>query len=236
MTANFGGIDPVRVLPSHDNIDAIYYTDQETVLRADPIALSSWSQVVTPNYPRDDFGPRLRARYFKLQIHRLEEVRGRRWLVWADSSLAFVETDFILEQVHRLSRLPSHQRLLLIPHPDRKTVVEEYEFIRDQIAAGNQYLRVRYEGEKMAEQMEYFRRQAWQTSAQLWCGTFWIVENSDLMNRVWDSWWDQNLRFGLMDQLSLPPLLDHYHCDPQPLDVLLWKNEHFSKGQHDRTM
>ena len=31
-----------------------------------------------------------------------------------------------------------------------------------------------------------------------------MIENNERLRRAWDDWWDQNLRFGLMDQLSLP--------------------------------
>ena len=192
--------------------------------------------MLVPNYPRHDFGARLRSRYFKHQIHRLDEVRSHRWLVWADSRLHFHETGFILEQVEKLRRLPSSNRILLIPHPDRRTIREEYEFIRDAIDQGSEYLRVRYQQEKMKEQMEHFRRQGWDVEAKLWCGGFWMVENSARLNRLWDDWWDQNIRFGMMDQLSLPVLLNEYGCDPQPLDVVLWRNAHFTFVSHQRNI
>ena len=236
VTANFGGIDELRGLPPHDGIDAFYYTDEATRLGADSTAIASWTQVLVPDYPRHDFGARLRARYFKHQIHRLDEVRNHRWLVWADSSLQFHETDFILEHVEKLRSLPPHKRILVVPHPERRTIREEYEFIRDLIAQGNEYLILRYQQEKMTEQMEYFRRQGWDLEARLWCGTFWIVENSDLLNRLWDDWWDQNIRFGMMDQLSLPVLLDHHGCDPEQLDVVLWENAHFIHVKHHRNI
>lgn len=235
VTANFGGIDELRALPEH-SIDAFYYTDAETVSRADATALESWSRVVVPNYPRHDFNPRLRAKYFKLQIHRLPEASTHRWLVWADSSVLFKSTEFIEDSISRLASLPEDERLLVVPHPDRETVLEEYEFIRDEIAAGNEYLITRYRDEKMTEQMRYFERRGWDVNAPLWCGTFWIVENSSFFNRIWDDWWDQNLRFGMMDQLSLPVLLEAHGVTPAMLDIVLWDNEYFRKAKHATDM
>ena len=43
-----------------------------------------------------------------------------------------------------------------------------------------------------------------------------MVERSELFGRIWDDWWDQNIRFGIMDQLSLPVLLDDHGCGPMP--------------------
>jgi hypothetical protein len=232
VTANFGGITS---LPGH-RFDSFYYTDAETKEQADPKALQSWTQVVVPDYPRHDFNSRLRARYFKHQIHRLPEVAGHRWLVWADSCIRFKSTEFIEHSVSRLASRPESDRLLVIPHPDRATVLEEYEFVQGRIAAGSSYLTIRYRDEKLPEQMRYFDGQGWDTGAPLWCGTFWIVENSDFFNRIWDDWWDQNLRFGMMDQLSLPVLLAAHEVNPNKLDVVLWDNEFFTRAEHRANM
>jgi hypothetical protein len=232
VTANFGGIDDIKTLPQHDGIDAFYYTDAATRSQADQTAIASWTRVLVPNYPRHDFGSRLRAKYFKLQVHRLDEVRDHRWIVWADGSLQFHETAFLLEQVEKLRGLPEKNRLMVVPHPDRKTVWEEYEFVQTQIIRGNKYLGLRYAEEKMTEQMDYFQARGWDTNAKLWCGTIWLLENNAVLNCCWNDWWDQNLRYGMMDQLSLPVLLNKHGCEPQCLDVNLWRNGHFSSVNH----
>jgi hypothetical protein len=232
VTANFSGIDTVKPLPPHESIDAFCYTDEETRAKTPQHIVESWSRVLVPNYPRHDFGPRLRSRYFKHQIHRLDEVRNHRWLAWADASIQLHETKFILEQVEALGRLPAQKRILVVPHPARRTVGEEYEYIKGQIENGSEYLRVRYQAEKMTEQIAFFRQQGWSLDARLWCGGFWIVENSDPLRRCWDDWWNQIIRFGMMDQLSLPVLLDHHQFDPQTLAVNVYDNAHFMNMAH----
>jgi hypothetical protein len=236
VTANFGGIDEPKPLPDRNGIDATYYTDEGSAARCRPEVAATWSRVVVPNYPRHDFNPRLRARYFKHQIHRLDEVRDARWLVWADSTLQFHELQFVSRWASALARLPEHKRLLVVPHPERKTIWEEFRFIQGLIDQGHEYLAQRYANEHMPEQMAYFKSRGWDLESPLWCGTFWMMENSELMRRAWDAWWDQNLRFGMMDQLSLPVILTLHGIDPQPLPVNLWKNEHFTWVAHQRAM
>jgi hypothetical protein len=235
VTANFGGIDDLRALPNH-RFDSFYYTDAATREKASGHAFETWSRVIVPDYPRHDFEPRLRARYFKHQIHRLPEVSRHRWLVWADSSIVFKSSTFIEDAVSRLESLPETARLMVIPHPDRGTVRDEYQYIRDEIAAGSEYLSIRYANEKMSEQMRYFEAQGWNVQAPLWCGTFWIVENNGFFNHLWDDWWDQNLRFGMMDQLSLPVLLEAHGAVPDQLDIVLWDNEFFRTVKHNAVM
>jgi hypothetical protein len=236
VTACFGGIDAVKPLPPHDGIDAFYYTDAAGAASADPDCARTWTRVVVPDYPRHDFGPRLRGRYFKHQIHRLDEVRGHRWLVWADSSVRFKDLGFVHRAVAELLRRPPLERVLLVPHPERRTISEEFRFIQDAIDGGDPYLRLRYASEKMPEQMAYFRSRGWDLEAPLWCGTVWMIENSEAVRRAFDAWWDQNLRYGLMDQLSLPVILADHGITPTPLDVRLWDNPYFTWISHQREM
>ena len=88
----------------------------------------------------------------------------------------------------------------------------------------------------MIEQINYFRGRGWDLAAPLWCGTIWLIENNELIARCWDSWWDQNLRYGMMDQLSLPVLLRYFGLEPQRLEFNLWKNEFFEWVSHRALM
>jgi hypothetical protein len=228
VTANFGGIDEVKALPDHDGIDAFCYTDQTV----SPEVASTWTRVIAPNYPRFDFNPRLRAKYFKLQIHRLDEVRNYRWLVWADASLRFRNLSFLREQASALARLPVHRRVLMVPHPDRATLIEEFEFCEQLVLSGYPYLTARYANEKMREQVDYYRARGWNVQAKLWCGTFWMVENTELVRRALDQWWDHNLRFGIQDQLSLAVILDNNGIEPTPLAIEPRTNAYFDWTNH----
>jgi hypothetical protein len=228
VTANFGGIDEPKALPDHQGIDAFYYTDQPVL----PEAAGTWTRVITPAYPRHDFAPRLRAKYFKLQIHRLDEVRHHRWLVWADASLRFRDLAPLREHAAALAQLPVHKRVLMIPHPDRATLIEEFEFCEKSIDDGHPYLTVRYANEKMREQIDYYRARGWNVQAKLWCGTFWMVENTELIRRAFDEWWDHNLRFGIQDQLSLAVILDNNGIEPTPLVIQPRTNAYFDWTNH----
>lgn len=233
VSASFGGIDELKPLPPHPGVDAFFYTDDA---QGPAETAATWTRVVVPDYPRHDFNPRLRAKYFKLQIHRLDEVAGHRWLAWADGAFLFRELAFLAERAAALAELPPHRRALLIPHQERATVAEEFEFVQREMAAGNDYLVQRYAQERMSEQMADFRRRGWNTGARLWCGGFWLMENSDRMRRALDGWWDQNLRYGIMDQLSLPVVLDAHGIEPQAWPVAILHNPHFSYVPHRRAM
>jgi len=236
VIANFDGIHELKALPSYEGIDTFCYTDAATVAACPPQVGATWTRLVVPNYPRDDFSPRLRAAISNIRSTHLDETRDARWLIWADSTLQFHDLRFLHEKAAALARLPERKRVLFVPHPDRRTIWEEYRFIQDLIDQGHEYLTLRYADEKMTEQMDYFRSRSWDLQPMLWCGTFWMMGRSELMCRAWYAWWDQNVGFGVMDQLSLPIILAAHGIDPQALPVHLWKNDLFSWVQHARSI
>ena len=232
VTANFGGIDDLKPFPRSAEFDRYYYTDEVTLARASPETAATWTRVMVPDYPRHDFGPRLRAKYFKCQIHRLPETQPYRWLAWADSAFLFHDTSFLREGIERLRRLPARSRLMLRPHPKRTSVRSEYEYVVQSMQRGSQYLLRRYSGEKMDEQMAFYEREGWNIDAKLWSGGLWLVENNKVIGECWNSWWDQNIRFGIMDQLSLPVVLEHHGLDPQAFPFTHSGNGHFERLPH----
>lgn len=235
VTANFGGIDELKPLPPRRRLAAYYYTDGAGS-EPDAAFASTWTRILHPEYPLGIPDPRLRARYFKLQIHHLPESRRFRWLLWADARVRFKDLSFIKDSIRHLSTLSPNQRALLVPHPDRNTIEEEYEFIRTQIESGNEYLSARYRIDQMTEQLSQFRRAGKSLTGQLWAGGFWMVENSDLMRGTWDLWHDYDRFPGNMDQLSLPVALNQHHIRPTRLEVNLYDNAFFSIEPHKQRL
>jgi hypothetical protein len=224
VTASFGGIDEIKELPK-SNIQSFIYTDQDKVP-------NSWDNKINPNYPRYDFSLRLKGRYFKHQIHRLDEVQDSQWLVWSDSSVQFFDLSFIEETAGLLSKRTSEKRMAVLAHPWRKTIKEEADAIIEGIQGGNEYLRIRYADEKIPEQMRYFQQKGWSLDSPLWCGTVWMIENNDVMHRALDSWWDQNLKFGMMDQLSFSVIMKKHEISPFVWTLNLTDNAFFKWGGH----
>jgi hypothetical protein len=225
VTASFGALDGMRPIPSCDGIDTFFYTDARTLA---PVV--GWKSVVWVDYPSASFHPRLRAKYFKLQIHRLEEVQPYDWLIWADSSFSFSSLDFLVKKVDALRLMPAHKRAAFIPHPQRNSVSQEYKFIIDQMKSGNDYLISRYGNDNMAGQMEFLAAKQSSSDYGLLCGGLWIVENSRMYHDFLNDWWDQVLRYSIMDQLSLSYALDFNGIEAETLGVPLYGGQYFTIG------
>ena len=91
----------------------------------------------------------------------------------------------------------------------------EYAHVVKNMQKGNEYHLKRYASEKVHEQISFYKRSGWDIDAKLWLGGLWIIENSSLIAECWNSWWDQNIRFGVMDELSLPVMLANHGLCPQ---------------------
>lgn len=233
VTANFGGIDKVKPLPTyHPRVKAFYYTDVDTARTASVEDTQGWDDVIVPNYPRHDFNNRLRARYFKHQIHRLDEMQGFRWLVWADANVCFKDLRIFGEWADALEALPPEKRFMAFRHNSRNTIQEEYDYVMGQMEKGDTYQLARYQYERMPEQMDWIKKMGLNTGAPLYAVTVWMVENSALMGQVLDSLWDQNLRFGLMDQIIYPLVLEHHGVTPTCPEEDLWRNKYWDVTYH----
>ena len=231
ITANFGGIDTIKPLPSRSGTDAFYYTDVETATVTNRASINTWNAVIVSDR-ETQLNARLRSRYFKHQIHHLPEAKPFRWLVWADSSFLFKELDFIKDIVEKLGHLPPNNRLLLVPHPERQTVRQEIDFIVSQIEQGNEYLRVRYGQDKTTEAIEHLESRGFNLQDRLWCGGFWIIENNSIINQAWDAWWAYTCRYGTQDQYFLPAAMAEFGLRPQALNVNIFANQYFDSVQH----
>jgi len=223
VTANFGNHASLKALPPTPGIDGFYYTD-----KAIPTTIG-W-KVIQPDYPWTSFHPRLRAKYFKAQIHRLAEVQGYDWLVWADSSITFKSTQFIADACRRLEQEMDPNRWAgFYPHPERNTPSQEYAFVKSQIEHGNIWLTARYADDNMKGQMEFLSK-AGANDDKLWCGGLWIVANIPQYHDFLNDWWDQIVRYSIMDQLSLPYCLDRHRIRPDSLGPNIYASPDFTIG------
>lgn len=236
FTANFGGIDEPSKFSQGKGYSGFYFTDLATKDGSSEEIIDSWPNFCTPNYPRHDFNSRLRAKYFKLQPHRIDGLQRFRYLCWIDARVSIRRYDFVLDTIERLKSLPSNRRLAIFAHPVRNTVKDEFDFIAAGIAAGNRRLMVQYGSENMSGLIEYYEKQGLDLSSRLVAAGFWIRENNEPMNQCWDVWWDHTLKFTIMDQLSLPVIMNKMGIEPELIPGNIYSNDIIKLRKHAKVM
>jgi hypothetical protein len=121
--------------------------------------------------------------------------------------------------------LPQHYPadFALFRHPDRKTVREEWEFMRRKLAEGNGYLMWRYGGEYLDQQAdEIFQDPNFKDDA-LYASTAFAYRNTERVRSALKEWWYHKSRYLLHDQLALPYVIQKFGCK---VNVI---NEHYMK-------
>jgi hypothetical protein len=225
VTANLGGIDTAFPLPRHEGVDAVYFADFDVP----PVVAATWDTVIRVSRPAAGEA-RLTAKHHKCQIHKPKEIAGYRYLAWADACFRFKSLTFLPELASVIGERGT--RAAFIPHPDRRTVAEEYAFILDQIVRGNRYLKSRYEVEPLERERRHFAARYDLTQLRLWCGGLWLLPNSPAAWSFLNAWWDVVKAFSIFDQTAITPLLEDAGIEVIPFDVDLYNNSLWERVRH----
>lgn len=181
LTANLGNIDKNQN-PVEQNIpvDFCRFTDKDFPPRYCAIT------------------PRLQARIPKMFGWQM--IPGYDYYIWIDSSL----TIFNPETVQWFLRKCGGMDVAFFKHPDRDTIEEEAEFIKNKIAEGNYYLKPRYTNELIDEQLKEIQSDKDFKDNFLIASSAFIYKNNTNIHRLMKEWWYHTSRYHIVDQLGLP--------------------------------
>lgn len=201
-TAHLGGFDPAveyarQELPEGVEMDFHNFTDE--------------------NFPprRKSMTPRLQARICKM--FGWELLPGYDYYIWVDGSCALLNP---MSVAWFLGKCAGHH-MAVFKHPDRNSIQEEYEFLRDRMDT-SWYLHSRYDGEFLEEQMDALRESFWTLDCakheesgryrdeRLFASTSFVYENNLYVQDFMKEWWFHTSRYHSIDQLAFPFLLDWF--------------------------
>lgn len=153
-------------------------------------------------FPRRDVNQRLRAKYFKMSTH---------WLNSNFSAYIWVDGSFSIEPAGLrafMARQLASADCAFFLHPTRRTILQELEYVKEQIAEGSKYLLVRYGNESMDKQVDAYVDDGFPVGDYpLLGGGLFIRRNTPRVNAAFDHWLIENLKWTIQDQLSLPYIL-----------------------------
>ena len=177
ITAIFGGKDTPKPFPAQ-SVECDYYCFTEAN-----------SPVPLPNLP-----DRLKAKYFKLQAHRV--LPGYDAYVWIDGNIEVKSADFVKVMTEGLDGIRIQR------HHERETIKEEIDFI---LASENEYLTTRYGAQPLKEEYEYYLSQEMPEDAPLYSCNVFSYRNKDRVNTgsnclFFNSWWNLVLAWSWFDQ------------------------------------
>ena len=173
VTAIFGGKDTPKPFPSQ-SVECDYYCFTEAN-----------SPVPLPNFP-----DRLKAKYFKLQAHRV--LPGYDAYVWIDGNIEVKSADFVKVMTDRLDGIRIQR------HHERDTIKEEIDFI---LASKNEYLTTRYAAQPLKEEYEHYLSKGMREDAPLYsCNVFSYTCFTPINRSIIERWWSLVLAWSWFDQ------------------------------------
>ena len=186
-SANFGGIDEPVLHEDQVGVEVIGHTFDDL------------------NFPlrRRTMSARLKARIPKMFGWDL--LPGFDAYLWLDGVFRLSRQDSVAWLLEQLG----DAELVIYRHSSRETIREEADFIRAKLAAGSQYLRVRYEGEDLEGQLAAIASDATYVDDRLYGSSAFLYRPTERVKAALTEWWVHTSRFHAVDQLALPYVLRH---------------------------
>lgn len=152
--------------------------------------------------PRITMSSRLQARIPKM--FGWEMVKDCDCYLWVDSSRGLLRED----SAEWFYKNAEGVDLVLFKHPHRNSIKEEAEFIRARLNKDlhrRDYIRVRYTGELIDEQLEAIDKNYIDNC--LYASTAFFYWNTPKLREMLKDWWFHTSRYHAVDQLALPYLV-----------------------------
>jgi hypothetical protein len=160
------------------------------------------------NFPirKNAMTPRLQARIPKMFGWQM--IPGYDFYIWYDSSLAVTSKDMASWFLEQLGDADA----VFLKHPDRNTVCEEAEFIKQKVKEKHWYLFPRYENELIDEQINELSEPTGYKDNLLIASTTFMYRNNVLAHDLMKEWWYHTSRYHIVDQLGLPYAIYRSGC------------------------
>ena len=231
ITAIFGDYDtlkePVDVLHK-EKVDWYCFTDStkfsSSIWKIDTrpyhIEHETPEQKTLPNSFAKIQDPKIKsmmsAKYYKLQTHMVEPLKGYQYYIWVDGSISLRPT--FLENM--LKFITAGKQLVNFKHPARNTVKDEMEFSKD---IG------KYRSQPLKKQYEAYVKEGFPDTQGLFENTIQCKQNNQKINSVFDEWWKQNLTWSYQDQISYTySLWKHSVMPDQVIYEKVFENKDYS--------
>jgi hypothetical protein len=219
VTAIFGGKDNQKPFPAQ-SVECDYFCFTE---KNSPVPL--------PNLP-----DRLKAKYFKLQMHRV--LPGYDAYVWIDGNIEVKSPDFVRIMTYLLDGIRIQR------HHERQTIKEEIDFI---LASENEYLTTRYGAQPLKQEYEYYLSKGMPDSAPLYsCNVFSFYNGGIGTGKnglFFNAWWNLVLAWSWFDQSAFSFLAEHcnksesYVAKIHPINLgPMFNNPYFTLHSHTKPL
>lgn len=172
VCANINSIDHVQGIP-RQKVDYDYYYFNENNLP----------------FPLPNLNPRMRSKYIKIMMHRFLQQYDA--YIWIDGKVQVLQNNFAELMIKNLEG----NDVAIFKHQERKTPLEEIEFIETHMKNGSKYVLSRYGNQQIEKEKEWFVE-----SMPLYETTLFARLNNDKVNYQFEQWWHKTIEYSCFDQ------------------------------------
>ena len=189
ITANLGDFDPkINNVEQSVPYDFYRFTDE--------------------NFPprHKAMTPRLQARIVKMFGWQM--VPGYDYYIWVDSSLVLSHRDSVRWFIDQCDGVD----MAVFKHPERNTIQQEADFLKERLNRNDPYIVSRYENELIDPQLAEIKADKSFADQNLFASSAFVYKNNPKVQNVMFHWWYHTSRYHTIDQLSLPYILFKQNC------------------------
>lgn len=195
LTANMGGFEQNATphVPQSVSCDFIAFDDT--------------------NYPRRDkaMSPRLQARIPKMFGWQMAP--GYDIYIWVDSSCHLQNPKSVEWFLSQLQPPEMDIHAAFFKHPNRNTIREEADYLKERLAMGCDYITPRYENEEIDMQMQEIIQDEGFIDYKLFASTAFVYRDHRKTRELLKEWWYHTSRYHIIDQLGLPYAIAKSRCN-----------------------
>ena len=133
------------------------------------------------------------AKYYKAKTHEINILSDYDYYIWIDGSI-LLRPNFI-SNIIDIINTNSQPKLICFKHSVRDNIKDELEVS----------LKLeKYKNQDLKNQYNQYINNGYPDSIGLFENTIMIKKNDAKINKLFDEWWIQNLKYSYQDQISLP--------------------------------
>lgn len=146
--------------------------------------------------------------------------------LWIDSSCILSHEDSIKWFISHLMPFEEYIHMAMLKHPNRNTIHEEADYLRNRLAKNCSYITPRYEHELLDEQMAEIDADKGFVDQILFASTAFVYRNHRKVHDFMKEWWYHTSRYHIIDQLSLPYAIHKSRCKVKIIEENYTKSDY----------
>jgi len=168
--------------------------------------------------------PRLQARIPKMFGYQMAP--NYDYYIWIDSSCILSHKDSVKWFIEHLTDSETYVHMAVLKHPNRSTIRQEADYLKERLAKDCTYITPRYKAELIDEQMKEIESDKGFVDTNLFATTAFVYKNHKRVYKLLKEWWYHTSRYHIIDQLSLPYAIWKSSCNVRIVDHDYTKSEY----------